>query len=119
MKFLSVKEAAAFLLGSDGYLIYTHANPDGDTLGSALTLAMALRAVGKKANIFSVDGIPKKLNFLPTDGYFVDEPESTEGYTLVSVDIAGPKMLGEAKPPLADAPYTLNSGFSGISNFSD
>lgn len=98
MEPISIKEAAAFLKGCDGYLIYTHASPDGDTVGSAIALALILRKMGKKADVFSVDGIPEKLSFLPTDGIFVDkEPEEIGKYTLISVDVAGPIMLGRAK----------------------
>ncbi len=98
MNLINVKDAAAFLRGSDGYLIYTHASPDGDTLGSAVGLALALRAMGKRVNIFSVDGVPEKLSFIPQDGLFIkSEPESTAEYTLISVDVAGPRMLGNAK----------------------
>lgn len=97
MNLIGIKEAAAFLKGSDGYLIYTHANPDGDTLGSSLALAMGLRQIGKQASVFSVDGIPEKLSFLPSDGYFASEPECFNGVTPISVDVAGPKMLFGAK----------------------
>ncbi len=98
MENISINKAAAFLLGCDGCLIYTHASPDGDTLGSATALALALRAKGIRANVFSVDGIPEKLKFLPTDGIFIEsEPEDLSNYTLISVDVAGPKMLGKAK----------------------
>lgn len=98
MEPISIKEAAAFLKGCDGYLIYTHASPDGDTIGSALALALALRKIGKRANVFSVDGIPEKLSFLNSDGVFVqNEPENTSEYTLLSVDVAGPRMLGRAR----------------------
>lgn len=98
MKTISLNQAAAFLNECDGCLIYTHANPDGDTLGSATALALILRAKGKKAEVFSVDGIPEKLDFLPTDGIFIEsEPEDLSGYTLISVDVAGPRMLSGAK----------------------
>ncbi len=92
---INVKEAAAFLMGCDGCLIYTHASPDGDTLGSATALALILRSLGKEAFVYSPDGIPKKLSFLPVDGLFLDnEPENL---TPVSVDVASPKLLGNAK----------------------
>ena len=98
MELISINQAAAFLKGCDGYLIYTHASPDGDTVGSAVALALMLRKMGKKANIFSVDGIPSKLSFMPTDGLFIEtEPEDISGYTMISVDVAGPRMLGNAK----------------------
>lgn len=97
MEIISIKKAAAFLLGCDGYLIYTHANPDGDTIGSSVALCLALRQLGKKASVFSVDGVPKKLSFLDTSVFIENEPENTDDYTLLSVDVAGPKMLGRAK----------------------
>lgn len=98
MNSISIKEAAAFLRDSDGYLIYTHASPDGDTIGSAAALAMILRAIGKKSDAFCIDGIPDKLSFLPTEGIFIEaEPNDLSGYTPISVDIAGPKVLGNTK----------------------
>lgn len=98
MELISIKQAAAFLLGCDGCLIYTHANPDGDTIGSAAALALVLQKMGKKASIFSVDGIPEKLSFLPVgDLIITEEPENPSEYTLISVDVAGPKMLNGAK----------------------
>lgn len=98
MELISIKQAAAFLKGCDGYLIYTHASPDGDTIGSAVALALILRKMGKKANIFSVDGIPSKLSFMPTNDLFLEnEPEVLDGFTPVSVDVAGPIVLGKAK----------------------
>lgn len=98
MKQFGIKEAAAFLSECDGYLIYCHASPDGDTLGSAIGLALILRKLGKRAFAFSVDGIPNKLSFLPTGDIFLEaEPEDLSDYTLISVDVAGPRMLGNAR----------------------
>lgn len=101
MERISINKAAAFLKGCDGYLIYTHASPDGDTLGSATALALILRQIGKSAFVFSPDGIPEKLNFLPTEGLFIEkEPENPSDFTLISVDVAGPRMLGNARNKL-------------------
>lgn len=98
MNLIDIRTAAAFLRGSDGYLIYTHASPDGDTIGSATALALILRAMGKTANAFCVDGIPEKLNFIPTEGVFIEnEPEDLNSYTPISVDVAGERVLGKSK----------------------
>lgn len=98
MNLISVKEAAAFLSGCDGCLIYTHASPDGDTVGSAVALALGLCKSGKNAKIFSVDGVPEKLSFINKSELFItEEPENTSEYTLISVDVAGPQVLGGAK----------------------
>ncbi len=91
---VNLKEAAAFLMGCDGCLIYTHASPDGDTIGSATALALALRAKGKRAYAFCADGIPQKLGFLPTDDIFIDIED--QSLTAISVDVASEKLLGRA-----------------------
>ena len=44
---MSKKQAADFLLAHDDYEILTHANPDGDTLGSGFALCLALQSLGK------------------------------------------------------------------------
>ena len=46
MKKLDVKECASLLKEFDNYLILTHRNPDGDTLGSAFALKSALDLLG-------------------------------------------------------------------------
>ncbi len=92
---VNLKEAAAFLSGCDGCLIYSHASPDGDTIGSALALAEILRSMGKRAYVYCSDGIPEKLSFLPYEGILVDE--ELEGLTPISVDVASEKLLGNTK----------------------
>ena len=98
MKPISIKETAGFIRNNDGFLVYCHAVPDADTIGSACALVTIMRSLGKKAFAYSVDGIPKKLDFLPVEGVFVPSP--LPGLIPVSVDIAGPKMLGNAEIPL-------------------
>ncbi|MDR2605976.1 MAG: DHH family phosphoesterase [Oscillospiraceae bacterium] len=49
MNQITLTEAAEFLMSRDNFMILTHRNPDGDTLGSAGALCLALRAMGKTA----------------------------------------------------------------------
>jgi phosphoesterase RecJ-like protein len=51
---------------SEDILLLTHANPDGDAVGSALGLLLALRKLGKKVTAASGDAIPLNLSFLPS-----------------------------------------------------
>lgn len=62
---ITVKELAEKLKKGNRYAIFTHIRPDGDTIGSAVALCLALRKLGKIAQIFSSDTIPKKFEFLP------------------------------------------------------
>ena len=48
---LTVAETAAFLRSRDNFLILTHIRPDGDTVGCAAALCIALREQGKTAHV--------------------------------------------------------------------
>ena len=89
---ISLKEAAQFLQNADRVRILTHISPDGDTLGCAAALCLALQKVGKQAHFVCSDPIPQKYDFMldciPAQEF---EPE-----TVVAVDVADPKLLGSA-----------------------
>lgn len=89
---ITVQQAASFLTAHDNYLILTHVRPDGDTVGCAAGLCLALRQAGKTAyilknpevlDIFSpyVEGLTASEDFLPE--------------TVVSVDIAARSLFPE------------------------
>ena len=87
---LSFFETALFLRDNDDYLILTHDNPDGDTLGSAFALCFALRKMGKRANVIAEE-IAEKYAFI-ADGYA--DCDFTPK-TIVAVDMASESMFGE------------------------
>ena len=45
--------------------VLTHANPDGDAIGSSLALALALNKGGLEAEVIIPDGLPDFLRWLP------------------------------------------------------
>lgn len=62
----SVLDAVARVLGAaERVLVTMHRAPDGDALGSSLGLALALEEAGKQAVVYSADGVPTNLRFLP------------------------------------------------------
>lgn len=67
------------------FLISTHINPEGDALGSALALALALQAYGKKALAVNRDPVPRILNFLPYQHIFQQRDRVTEPYDVLAV----------------------------------
>lgn len=90
----SLSACAEFLVSHDNFLLYTHAAPDADTLGSAFALAYALKKIGKKVLVFNPDPIPGRLTFLFEDGETPVLHTLPEGvFTHVSVDIASFAML--------------------------
>ena len=57
---MKTSETAKLFLAKDNFLLLTHKNPDGDTLGSASALCSALRRAGKTAYRFPNIEITKK-----------------------------------------------------------
>ena len=79
-----------FLQNHNDYVILTHKNPDGDTLGSGFALCYALRNMGKNANVLNSDNFPARYDFL----YSNYQPQDFEPQTVVAVDIADLQLLG-------------------------
>lgn len=87
---MNFKECAELLKKNDNFLVLTHKNPDGDTVGSAAALCSALRRLGKTAYAMPNAGITEKLEEY-ISAYF-----APEGYTpdfIVAVDIASESQL--------------------------
>jgi phosphoesterase RecJ-like protein len=57
----AIRERSTFLLTS-------HARPDGDAIGSSMALALALRALGKRADVALHDAIPPSYRSFPGVG---------------------------------------------------
>ena len=88
---ISISEAAQFLKEHDDYLILSHANPDGDTLGCGYGLCGALRQMGKRAKNICADEISKRYSFMKKA---LPPQEDFEPKTFVTVDVADTKLLG-------------------------
>jgi len=49
----------------NSFLIASHINPEGDSIGSQLAMANLLKGMGKKVRIINSDAVPRNLAFLP------------------------------------------------------
>jgi len=89
---MNYKSCAEYLKKGDNYLILSHKNPDGDTMGSGAALCSALRRMGKTAYIYRNTGVIKKL--LPyVEEYFA--PEDFTADHVVAVDVATEGLFAE------------------------
>ncbi len=91
MNKIGVKECASLLKEFDNYLILSHRNPDGDTLGSAFALKRALALLGKKSMVRCIDEIHPKFSYLWAN---LDNTD-IEFDKIIAVDVADNKLLGE------------------------
>lgn len=90
---IDVQQAAEFLKANDDYLILMHASPDGDTLGCGYGLCGALQRIGKRARAVCPEEIPHKFDYL----FSACEKQEFEYKTVVCVDVADTKLLGDMK----------------------
>lgn len=104
---IDLGSAASFLKENDNFTILTHAHPDGDTLGSGIGLCLALRALGKKANVINNEEIPPKFRYLEI------EPQEFEEKTVVAVDIADVTLMGNELKEKYEAKVDLSLDHHG------
>ena len=69
-----VEAVADWLRDHDDFAIASHIDPDGDSLGSSLGLALGLRQLGKSARVVISQPLPPTYQWLPC----VDQVESAE-----------------------------------------
>jgi phosphoesterase RecJ-like protein len=70
-------------------LTVCHENPDGDALGSALGLALAVEELGARATAVSSDGVPAMYQFLPRVDRIRQDPDPAQEYDLIVVGDCG------------------------------
>ncbi len=62
----AVLEAIANVVATgQRFIVAAHVKPDGDSIGSQLALAFALRALGKQVRVISRDSVPEPLQAFP------------------------------------------------------
>lgn len=61
-------EIADILRREDGFLVASHANPDGDALGSIVAMGHLLAALGKRFALYNQSGVPPVHDWLPLPG---------------------------------------------------
>jgi phosphoesterase RecJ-like protein len=91
-----MKAVIEFIKEHNSFFIATHLNPDGDALGSAFALALALEELGKQTIVYDRDGVPGTYSFLPGADRIVsgDVPESIHAIPLILLDCNAPIRAG-------------------------
>ncbi len=109
-----ISAAKAFINDHQNFVISAHMSPDGDALGSALSMQHYLRAKGKKATVVFNDAPGDNLSFIPTEGcdilVFDNQNNNSipmqkeeaikaieESDAMVCVDFNTPSRLGNLK----------------------
>jgi phosphoesterase RecJ-like protein len=90
---------------NDRFLVVSHENPDGDSLGSMLATTVALRQLGKDVvmYLFGDAPLPREYAFLPLDDLVRHVPNDIADRVLVAVDCAKADRIGPDPGLLMDA----------------
>ena len=111
MNNITVQGICKNLLHHDNFLVFTHENPDADTIGSCFALIHTLRLLGKNAYPACCDRIPASLAFM-TDGEreFIHEnlPADFTPEFFMSADVASPGQFGALRPYSAKISLALD-----------
>ena len=86
----TLKEMAEKLKTYDEYRIVYHIRPDGDCIGTAYGLALALQSIGKKCDVVGQDEIPRIHRYM-TDKVQLDEVKEP---VYIAVDSASRHRVG-------------------------
>lgn len=78
-------------------IVAAHVDPDGDTLGSMIAMALILKKMGIKAVMYSHDGVPRAYRFLPHSDEIYDTPPKYESDLLITVDSSALCRIGDKK----------------------
>ena len=107
---MSLKEIAAELNKFSSVLIFCHTRPDGDTLGCATALKIALEKKGKKADIICDSAVPEKFGFIPAINSVVNNVKelSCRYEAHVAVDCSVEGMMGETYYHFVKSNNTFN-----------
>lgn len=104
---ISLSELSSKLKNENSIALFCHIRPDGDSIGSAVALCLALRSLGKKADVFCDDLIPSRfffLNAVRSVKNTLDEVYSA----FVAIDCADVSRLGSFQQAFCEHKNTFN-----------
>ena len=90
----SVKDVADAINGLESFVISTHVSPEGDAIGSAVGLALALKKIGKKVSVLCFEPVPDFLHFLPGSDMVQRGDSINEPYDALIVVDCEPQRTG-------------------------
>jgi phosphoesterase RecJ-like protein len=101
-----LKDAWVALDAAGSIVLACHQRPDGDTLGSALAVAHALRARGKDVVVLSEDGVPENYVFIPESDTIAAATDRRDFDIGMLVDCEGIERAGTAADAVTSAKTT-------------
>ncbi|GAB6125681.1 DHH family phosphoesterase [Humidesulfovibrio idahonensis] len=120
-----VAQIADLIRRTDHFLVASHANPDGDAIGSTVALGHILSALGKDFHLYNPTGLPRQFDWLTLPGPIHDTLTGAEANWIFVLDCGtesrvGPelhKVMGTR--PMANVDHHLGNPNFGQFNWVD
>ena len=111
----TLEAVAEVIRGAEHIALCSHISPDGDTIGSALALRLALKSLGKRVDCFCADKVPDNLAMLPgADCYrCAEDAAAFDGDLAMPLDCADIGRMGGCSVLLENAPKSAQVDHHG------
>lgn len=94
---------------SQNILIASHIHPDGDAIGSIISLGLSLASLGKKITLYNECPVPKVYRFLNWKERVVHHIDNIDDFdTAIILDCADIKRIGDSCDIVSKIPIILN-----------
>ena len=94
---------------SSHLLITSHAEPDGDAVGSLIALGLAIGKLNLKTTLYNESPIPAVYRFLPSVERIVRHIKKVNTYdTAIVLDCGDIERIGEVSSAVAQIPFIIN-----------
>ena len=90
----NIELARHIILNADTFAICGHINPDGDSIGSMLSLGLGLENIGKQVYMLCNDDLPRNYQFLPGATRLI-KTLHRQVDVAISVDCGSKEMTGK------------------------
>lgn len=90
-----MKNVIRLIKENNSFALFSHENPDPDTIGSTLALKEVLERMGKTVYLYCESEIPESYYFLEESKLYEQELAMVD--CMIAVDIASEHMLGKYK----------------------
>jgi phosphoesterase RecJ-like protein len=99
-------------------LVVSHQRPDGDAIGSVLSIGLPLAEIGKDVHMVLPDGVPKNFHFLTGSELITTEFNGEVDYIIVvdssEIERTDPVLSGRGVPDLNIDHHKTNTNFARI-----
>ncbi|MDO9082830.1 MAG: DHH family phosphoesterase, partial [Humidesulfovibrio sp.] len=120
-----VSKIADLIRRTDRFLVSSHANPDGDAIGSTLALGHILAHLGKDFALYNPSGLPKQFDWLQLPGPIHTTLAGAEANWIFVLDCGTESRVGEelhrvmGSRPIANVDHHLGNPNFGQFNWVD